>query len=315
MVVTYKSRQHVDELGRVISEFLALSPYHYCASVENSQSRDTSTALTSALADHSSRHLHLTPSENRGFAPAVNQALDAAADQWGEMPTVILLNPDVRTDATVIEELARRVSGNSRVGIAAPLLVGPDGHVDRGTARRRWTLLTLFAEVAGIGRLVPRRWSRYIRVLDEPAAVDMTSGAFMAVQSEIIRGGLDERLPLYLEDQQLCHRARRAGMQVVVFPDLQAFHEGGASRVLNTDSQRNLRCMELAAAPALSWADWTSRPISLARLAIGLGASIRMLAALLARVRGDSHWSRDQFLLGKWLLAWSWLPRKWGQRL
>jgi GT2 family glycosyltransferase len=64
-----------------------------------------------------------------------------------------------------------------------------------------------------------------------PVAVDWLSGACLAVRGDLLRqlGGLDERYFLYYEDEELCLQVRRRGYEVVLLPQLQAMHIGGAS--------------------------------------------------------------------------------------
>jgi GT2 family glycosyltransferase len=61
--------------------------------------------------------------------------------------------------------------------------------------------------------------------------VDWLSGACLAVRGDLLReiGGLDERYFLYYEDEELCLQVRRRGYEVVLLPQLQAMHIGGAS--------------------------------------------------------------------------------------
>ena len=320
IVVTYKSDELAAEVGRTLSSFLDLSTTHYCATVENSGSAATTDALHRELCDQASRHLHLQPSKNVGFSPAVNTAYAAARQRWGPFDLVVLLNPDVIADGHLIAEVVAKIEADPTVGIGAPVLVSDDGRVDRGTARRRWTPLTLFAEVAGFGEHFARgtRLSRYIPPQGSSALdVDITSGAFMAVRTTVLQDrGLDTRLPLYLEDQEICHRAHMMGYRVTVFPELVARHIGGVSRTHNTESQRSLRCMELATAPAMSMHDWSAVPMTVARLTVGVAATARIAAATAALTQPRRRdWARSQIQLGRWLLAWAVRPKRWGQTL
>lgn len=318
VVVTYKSDDLVTAIGQTLATFLNESGSHFCATVENSGSDRTSAALGEALQAHADRHLHLQPAENRGFSPAVNDAYQAAVARWGDLDVVILLNPDVMAAERVLGPLVEALISDSGVAIAAPVLVDEQGHVDRGTARRRWTPLNLLAETAGVGEQFAKgtRYSRYIEFDQAPVDVDITSGALMAIRTSALGDGLDTRLPLYLEDQEICHRAHAMGFRVTVYPHLTAVHTGGASRVQNTESQRNLRCMELANSPAMSMQDWSGVPISVSRLTIALGASTRIVVACAALVvPRRREWAKRQIQLGRWLLGWAVHPDRWGQRL
>jgi N-acetylglucosaminyl-diphospho-decaprenol L-rhamnosyltransferase len=318
IAVTYKSEELADRLGETLASFVGMSPSHYCATVENSNSLPTIAILAQSLQGNADQHLAIAPASNVGFAPAVNAAYAASLARWGRVDVVILLNPDVITSSQLLHELAARVRASPDVGVASGVLRDADGHVDRGTARRRWTPLTLFAEIAGFGESFAKgtRLSRYIEIGGSPVQVDITSGALLAVRAAVLQSGLDCRLPLYLEDQEICHRAHVLGYKVMVYPDLTAVHLGAASRLQNSESQRNLRCMELAAAPAMSMRDWSGVPFGASRAIIGLAACARILAAGTAQVSAKRRqWGRRQVVLGRWLLGWALDPGGWGRSL
>lgn len=284
--------------------------------LDNSASADTIQVVRDVTADVSARVIAEVSDHNAGFSPAVNDAVARAEVAWGELESIMLLNPDVTTDAATIAAVFAGLD-DPRVGISAPLLVDETGAADRGSLRRSWNRRRLFAEVVGapgLARLLgsPARSIRASRAgrID----VDFTSGAFMAIRRAVLGEGLDTRLPMYLEDQEICHRAGRAGLAVRVDTRLRALHTGGHSRKSHTAMARQLRQMELATAPALSWLDDTGAPAWQARAVIGVAAVIRMAiagaaVAASAVVPSRRAWALDQWVLGGWLLAWSTDPR------
>ena len=88
--------------------------------------------------------------------------------------------------------------------------------------------------------------------------------------------GLDTRLPMYLEDQEICHRARTLGYRVVVCRTVQARHVGGASRKSHTGMARQLRMMELAAAPCMSLMDETGHRLRQLRVLVVAAGLVRV---------------------------------------
>ncbi len=68
--------------------------------------------------------------------------------------------------------------------------------------------------------------------LDNLSQVDAVTGCAMLVNSTVANrlGGFDERYFLYLEDLDLCLRARRAGESIVAVPEARVHHAREASR-------------------------------------------------------------------------------------
>lgn len=155
---------------------------------------------------------------NRGFAAASNQGI-AACDS----PYVLLLNPDTRVAAGVIDALCRTMAAEPLLGLLGPLIVNPDGTAQSG-ALRFPTVGSLLWGTRGL-RGVPAAQCRGLL----PA--DWVLGACMLARREFILGvgQLDEGYFLYGEEKDWCFRAHQGGWQVAVLPEAQIVHLGGAS--------------------------------------------------------------------------------------
>ena len=167
--------------------------------------------------------------ENRGFAGAVNQGLQAmGADN------ALLLNPDV-TLLTAIDSL---VEASEKYGISAGKLVDNNGQAQKGfTIRRFPTPAALAFELLGLNRLWPsnpvNRHYRYLdRDLDLPGPVEQPAGAFLMIRRDVWHhlDGFDERFhPVWFEDVDFCNRAIKNGFRIEYVPQVQAGHQGGHS--------------------------------------------------------------------------------------
>jgi GT2 family glycosyltransferase len=163
--------------------------------------------------------------ENRGFAAAVNQGINATGAEH-----ILVLNPDVR--------LLTPVGPLTEHSIAGGKLVGPDGVTQRGfTIRRFPTPLSLSFELLGLNRLFPwnpvnRRYRYFDRSLDEPGPVEQPAGAFLMIRRDVwsTLGGLDESFyPIWFEDVDFCRRAADSGIRIDYVPQVSAAHSGGHS--------------------------------------------------------------------------------------
>ncbi|MDC0585123.1 glycosyltransferase family 2 protein [Planctomycetota bacterium] len=133
----------------------------------------------------------------------------------------VVFNPDIETNPRDVLEVIDRAIASDCV-IAAPLLW--NAHLDcfDQNARPFPTLSSLLLSFVG----APGR-SRYdekeVSGMDCP---DWVSGAFLAIRADTFRalGGFDERYFMYMEDVDLCLRARRLGGKVRFFPEVKMIH-------------------------------------------------------------------------------------------
>jgi GT2 family glycosyltransferase len=167
--------------------------------------------------------------ENRGFAAAANQGVEAAKSDL-----LLLLNPDVKL-LTPVAELER---ASQAYGLAAGRLVDQQGRDQKGfTIRRFPTPGALIFEILGVNRLWPsnpiNRKYRYLdRSLDQPGPVEQPAGAFLMFRRDVWEklGGMDESFfPIWFEDVDFCLRASEAGYRIQYVPSVVARHEGGHS--------------------------------------------------------------------------------------
>ena len=140
-----------------------------------------------------------------------------------------VLNPDVRLGSDPFPALASQLQ-DPRVGVAAPLIVNPQGEVE-DSARRFPTPLSILGKALGAK---PRP---DYEIGLEPVFPDWVAGMFMLFRREVFEslGGFDERYFLYYEDVDLCARLRAAGLEVVLEPGVRAIHQA------RRESHRNWR--------------------------------------------------------------------------
>jgi GT2 family glycosyltransferase len=236
--------------------------------------------------------------ENRGFAGGVNPGIRVATQ-----PLVLLLNSDVRTSRSSIEEAARYMDEHPEVGVLGPRIL----HLDRSPAASCFrdpslTLLTLKA--LGLSRLKLLNFARYHqKVFTEPAEVDVVAGCAMMIRRDFLveLGGLDEDFFMYFEETDFCFRARERGKQVHYAPIGEFLHEaGGTSKTVKLRTFLDFRRSEILfhrkrGGPAAALA---------ARGLLALAAALRVppLAALSlfseeAQARLDLNWHGLLWLL------------------
>ena len=214
--------------GRHIASCLASLPGTARAVVVDNASNDDTCAVVER--EHPGTLL-MRNRENRGFAAAVNQGVQASDE-----PLVLLLNPDARL-TTPIDPLVEQCLAPG-VGAAAGRLVDNQNRPQLGFNVRAFpTAATLALEALGWNRLWPSNpVNRRYRLRGFDAAreqdVEQPAGALFMVRRDAWEavGGLDERFhPLWFEDVDLCSRLRHAGYRIRYAPACAAQHEGGHS--------------------------------------------------------------------------------------
>jgi GT2 family glycosyltransferase/tRNA A-37 threonylcarbamoyl transferase component Bud32 len=163
---------------------------------------------------------------NRGFAAAVNQAMDAARGRY-----FLLLNSDARLSPEAVDLLRAHLDAHPDVGMIAPQLLHEDGRKQHSFDNFP-SLATVFLNKSLLRLLAPGKFPSKRQEFAEPRDVESVIGACMMVRRELVEkiGPLDEAYFLFLEETDWCLRAWRAGYRVVFLPAAKVTHLQGRSR-------------------------------------------------------------------------------------
>jgi GT2 family glycosyltransferase len=214
---------------------------------------------------------------NVGFAKACNLGLERTSGEH-----VLLLNPDARLDPGCLERLRGELT-QEHVGACVPRLTGLDGETATWNARHLPSAGRTFARLVGLTRLpVLRRINGGFadRLGQMTVDVPCTTGAVFLVRRSVLgERGLDETMPMYLEDLELCARIAQLGMSVRYVGAATATHVGRHS---STRSARRglLMAMEDGHAPWLYLQRFEGRfAAARYRAAALVGGAVRWLTA------------------------------------
>lgn len=156
---------------------------------------------------------------NLGFGAGCNRGVEAV-----ETPYTLFLNPDARLSPGSLNRLIEQLEADPQAAAAAPLLSS------RGRVQmpRRSSLISV------------DRPHSFTEMPVETTDVGFLSGAALLVRTETFRalGGFDERIFLYLEDDDLCTRLSGAGYRLLLVPGAVAAHD---STPLRETALRDLR--------------------------------------------------------------------------
>lgn len=154
-----------------------------------------------------------------GFGANHNRNFELAAPEDGDW--FIICNPDIAADAALVAQLLDLAEKDGAC-IAAPALWNNKTNRFDDNVRPFPTIASLCLSFAGVA--APSRYSEDDRAgLTNP---DWASGAFVAFRAAMFRQlqGFDERYFMYMEDVDICRRARDHGCLVSFYPEVQLIH-------------------------------------------------------------------------------------------
>jgi GT2 family glycosyltransferase len=211
VIVSYNT---IDLIGPCLASVIDQTGCTQEIYVVDNASLDGSAAFITAR--FPSVHL-IANAENRGFAVANNQATVQCRGRY-----ILFLNPD-----TVLEEhcLATALSyaeKHPEFGLAGLRILNPDGTDQDSVSRRYLSQRYTSGELSNL-----------------PGEIACVLGAAMIASRETIIsvGGFDEDYFLYGEDEDLCLRMRRRGLQIGFIETARVVHYHGQSERKSTSAE------------------------------------------------------------------------------
>lgn len=168
---------------------------------------------------------------NLGYAGGINIGRRNA----GQFRALAVLNPDLTLEPGALREMFTVLNSNPVVGIAVPMILDFEGHLDQ-SLRREPTLTRAIGD-ALLGRHFKHRPAKLSEIVRDEREygyrhpVDWATGAVMLISEacDSVVGAWDERFFLYSEEVDYAARARAAGLRVEYVPRAQARHRKGGS--------------------------------------------------------------------------------------
>ena len=168
---------------------------------------------------------------NFGYGGGVNRGVAAAP---AHADVLLVCNADLTIDPAAVKTMVAALDADAEVGLVGPRIDNTDGTL-YPSAR---TIPGPFDAVghAFLGMVMPNnRFTRRYRMLDWDHAsarrVDWISGACFAIRRDVFHqlGGFNADYYMYLEEVDLCTRARALGAAILYEPAARIVHVGGVS--------------------------------------------------------------------------------------
>jgi len=159
--------------------------------------------------------------ENSGFSKGCNIGAKNARGEF-----ILFLNSDTEVKDKGILKMVEFLEQNKHIAILGGRLKNADGSL-QVSAGKFYSIFNLFLMLVGAERLGFLRSSP-----ERISKVDWVSGACLMVKRETFEkiGRFEEKLFMYMEDQELCFRAKKTGYLTYYYPFLSLLHkERGSS--------------------------------------------------------------------------------------
>ena len=179
-------------------------------------------------------------SDNPGFGKANNQAFRMAKGDY-----VLYCNPDTFVSEDTLHRCLDFMNGHPDAGCMGVKMLNANGTFAPESRRGVPTPWASFCKITRLSKLFPKSktfgyyYLQYLPI-NEPAQVEIISGAFMMVKREVVTkvGIFDEDYFMYCEDTDLSYRMIKAGLHNYYLPT-QILHYKGESTRQNTYSYVN----------------------------------------------------------------------------
>lgn len=223
IIVNWNTRQLL--LDCIRSIYATVNDLTYQIHVVDNGSQDES---VKAVRDQFPRVLVIENQENRGFAAAVNQALEKNITTYLYS---VLLNTDALLQAGAIQTMYSFMEQHNEVGISGAQLQKPDG-TRQHSYDNHPTLATELFNKSLLRWLCPHKYPSKKKPILHPMEVESVIGACIMIRNGAIQqvGTLDADYFFFLEETDWCYRMQKAGWKVYHVPDARVIHLGGQSK-------------------------------------------------------------------------------------
>ena len=217
-IVAYKSNP--EELEQAIRSLSDISLRIIIVIIDNSPTEELA-PLCSALGTE-----YLYTGKNLGYGAAHNIAFK----KFSASKYHLVLNPDVKFEHKVLEELVAFLELNESVGLVMPRVLYPDG-TSQNLCKRLPTPFDILARRA-FPQVLKRVFHSRLSVfelcdmdMNKVLSVPFLSGCFMLIRKKVLNdiGVFDERFFLYFEDLDLTRRIHQQ-YHTVYYPGVTITH-------------------------------------------------------------------------------------------
>jgi GT2 family glycosyltransferase len=163
--------------------------------------------------------------KNLGFAGGNNYGIRKTLED--DSKYILLINNDTVVEPDFLDILINEIEADSKIGMISPIIYfySDPGNIWSAGGKISWLRSSGFAK-----GYLPKHSDRIRRT-------DFISGCCMLIRRKVIEdiGLFDESFFLYLEDADLCYRAKKKGYKIMTVSNSKIYHKvGNASKETNS---------------------------------------------------------------------------------
>ncbi len=212
----------MDSLSEKINNGVKKGDYEIII-VDNNSSDDTVQKISQYLSEKKEWEGHVQFEKSRtnsGYANGINFAAQKAS---GDI--LVVINPDAQLLEADFDALIDRFETDKKLGVVGLRLVDSVGQNEK-TAGKFYNPLTFFLYCFGMEDVFSLRFAP-----EKTTVVDYVSGGFIAIRNEVFKrlDGYDKDFFMYVEDMDLCFRAKEIGFKTIYMPCAVIRHQGQGS--------------------------------------------------------------------------------------
>lgn len=222
IILTYNSSDDIAACITSIFKYYKkeLESGEFELTVSDNNSTDETVEEILNIQDKVSRIKLIENKENMGFSKGQNKGASHAKGKY-----LLFLNPDARVLDKNIGNMIEYLEKHKNVGILGGKVLQENGNkeLSAGKFYNPWNVLLMSL---GLEEALGVRFSS-----DNTQTVDFVSGGFMLIRSELFQKlkGFDEGYFMYVEDMDICFRAKKLGYSTVFYSEAQVVHKGQGS--------------------------------------------------------------------------------------
>ncbi|MBN2208068.1 MAG: glycosyltransferase family 2 protein [Candidatus Coatesbacteria bacterium] len=231
IVVSYNSSEHLERCLRDVLRAAEGIRFEVII-VDNASCDDSVRTVLEAFGDRPWLTV-IRNEKNLGYGKACNMGADPSSGRY-----VLFLNPDVFVGANALGASLAAFSEQSRCGAVTARMFWDDEMEFMASFLKEVTPMSALIQHTSLRRFLGRRvfekfwkadWD--VWASEVPVPVSSAPAGYLMLPRGVFEslGGFDERFFLYYEDDDLCARIRKAGLDIYVVPDASAVHYCGQS--------------------------------------------------------------------------------------
>lgn len=220
LILTYNSSQYLKSLFDSFEKFIGQeiqSGKYEIIIIDNASTDATALEIKKYTGENIRFFQNL---ENSGYASGINMASKKAR---GEI--LIAVNPDARLDQSDFDKVLQAFGEDRLMAIAGMSIENETGEREKN-AGKFYNFFSFLLYCMGLDDVMGLRFAP-----SKKMKVDFVSGGFVAFRKKTFEKlkGFDEDYFMYVEDMDICYRAKKMGLSTYYLPYAKIIHKGQGS--------------------------------------------------------------------------------------